>query len=263
MRHGVYQSLLWMLILPSVWCQETIGAEQEPTVIGIGSRRELFVDHYLTEKLSGAALVAERPRDVGLVLRFVKPWEGAFCGYATVIRDDALYRLYYRGLPRAGADGSSAEATCYAESADGLRRTKPELGILVVAGSKANNVVLAGLPPFSHNFSPMLDNRTGVPRAERYKALAGTSETGLFAFESKDGLHWGKFRERPVLTQSAFDSLNVASWSETERLYLCYLRVSPGGVRRVAWATSSDFLSWSEPVLMSYGDRPVEHLYTS
>src|SRR5215510_13972400 len=59
-------------------------------------------------------------------LRFDKPWEGAFCGYATVIHDGPRYRLYYRGLPASGRDGSGAEVTCYAESRDGVTWTKPD-----------------------------------------------------------------------------------------------------------------------------------------
>jgi hypothetical protein len=34
-------------------------------------------------------------------------------------------------------------------------------------------------------------------------------------------------------------------------------------VRRIARTTSKDFLAWSEPVLMHYGDGPIEHLYTN
>src|SRR6266542_3053602 len=161
---------------------------EEQKVVRLGSRRELFADRFLIDRLKGASLALERPHDEGAVLRFDKPWEGRFCGYATVIKDGPLYRLYYRGLPDAGGDGSNREVTCYAESKDGIRWTKPELGLFEINGSKANNVVLAGMAPFSHNFCPMLDPRKEVPRGERYKALAGTGGSGLVAFVSADGL---------------------------------------------------------------------------
>src|SRR5689334_20787311 len=96
--------------------------------IALGSRRELFVDSFLIDRLTGAALMLEQPRDEGIVLRFDKPWEGRFCGYATVLHDGPLYRLYYRGSPEAGSDASNREVTCYAESRDGITWTKPELG---------------------------------------------------------------------------------------------------------------------------------------
>ncbi|MHC4432328.1 MAG: hypothetical protein ACYTBS_10855, partial [Planctomycetota bacterium] len=93
---------------------------QEPEYINIASRRELFVDHYLIADLDGARLRLHHPRDEGPVLKFDEPWEGPFCGYVTVIKDRDKYRFYYRGLPKAGRDGSGLETTCYAESADGI-----------------------------------------------------------------------------------------------------------------------------------------------
>jgi len=239
-------------------------AAPEPRdVIRLGSRRELFVDRFLIDTMTRTTLTLERPHDEGIVLRFDKPWEGRFCGYATVIKDGPLYRLYYRGLPTSGGDGSNREVTCYAESKDGIAWTKPELGLFAVNGSKANNVVLASAAPFSHNFCPMLDPRKDIPRAERYKALAGTGSSGLVAFVSEDGLRWKKLRDRPVITKGAFDSQNVPFWSEAEGLYLCYFRVFVKGVRRIARTTSKDFVNWTEPVLMEYGDKPIEHLYTN
>jgi hypothetical protein len=238
-------------------------APETPKGIDLGSRRELFVDPFLVDRLTDAALVLERPRDEGVVLRFDRPWEGRFCGYATVLRDGPRFRLYYRGLPGAGGDGSDAEVTCYAESPDGVTWTKPDLGLFAVGGSRANNAVLAGQAPFSHNFCPMIDPRKDVPADERYKALAGTGPGGLSAFVSADGLRWRKLRDQAVFTKGAFDSQNVPFWSEHEGCYVCYFRVFEKGVRRIARTTSKDFVSWAEPALMGYGDRPVEHLYTN
>jgi hypothetical protein len=237
------------------------GGRQAP--IPLGGRRELFVDDTLIERLSGVTLALEHPRDEGEVLRFDRPWEGRFCTYTTILRDGSRYRAYYRGLPAARGDGSNAEVTCVAESADGIRWTKPELDLFEVMGARRTNVILAGSAPFSHNFCPMLDPRPAVPPAERYKALAGTRSTGLVAWVSPDGLRWRKLREMAVITKGAFDSQNVPFWSEAERRYLCYLRVFVDGIRRIARAESTDFLTWSEPALMGYGDRPVEHLYTN
>lgn len=234
-----------------------------PKPIEIASRLELFVDHHFIDKLAGVSLVLERPRDEGIAFRFDKPWEGAFCGYATIIHDGPLYRCYYRGLPASGRDGSEAEVTCVAESKDGISWTKPELGLFEVRGTKANNIILAGLAPFSHNFCPMLDTRKGVPKDQRYKALAGTRSSGLVAFVSEDGLHWKKLQEKAVFTKGAFDSQNVPFWSEHEQSYLCYFRVFEKGIRRIARTTSKDFITWTEPVMMGYGDRPIEHLYTN
>ena len=236
-------------------------------VTDIGSRLELFVDRQLVESTRGVTLELQRPVAAEKVLAFDKPWEGAFAGYCTVIKDGAVYRLYYRGLPMAKADGSESETTCYAESRDGINWTKPALGLFEVMGTRQNNVILASSAPLSHNFSPLPDARPGVPAAERFKALAGTKRSGLFAFVSADGIRWRKFSEQPVITQGDFDSQNLAFWSESEGQYVCYLRIfktiGGKGVRWVARTTSKDFLHWGDPVEMSFGDAPPEHLYTN
>ena len=255
----------WLAVLSAValaTLAPTVGRAGD-SVPELGSRRELFVDHFLIDRLKGASLAFETPRDEGVALRLDRPWEGPFCGYATVLRDGPRFRLYYRGLPEARKDGSNSEVTCVAESDDGIHWVKPELGLFEVDGGKANNVILAGMAPFSHNFCPMLDTREGVPKAERYKALAGTAKSGLVAFVSEDGLRWRKLREEAVITEGAFDSQNVPFWSEHEGRYLCYFRVFKDGFRRIARTSSADFVNWDEPVLMGYGDRPVEHLYTN
>ena len=100
----------------------------------IGSGRELFVDYYLIDRLDGTRLILHHPHDEGPVLKFDQPWEGPFCGYCTVIKDQNKYRFYYRGLPQAGRDGSSREVTCYAESPDGIHITKPKLNLFSLNG---------------------------------------------------------------------------------------------------------------------------------
>jgi len=229
----------------------------------IGSRLELFVDRHLVERADGVTFELQHPVDAGEVFRFDQPWEGAFAGYATVIEDGGLYRLYYRGLPLARPDGSSSETTCLAESSDGISWTRPELGLFEVNGTRRNNVILADQAPFSHNFSPLLDRRAGVDPEQRFKALAGTKKTGLYAFVSADGRRWRKLVDRPVITAGDFDSQNVAFWSESEQRYISYFRVFRDRIRRIARTTSTDFINWTAPVDMAYGDGPLEHLYTN
>jgi hypothetical protein len=240
-----------------------IHADDTTKPIDLDSRRELFVDRNLIDRMDGIELRLEQPRDEGIAFKFDHPWEGAFSAYCTIIRDGDEYRAYYRGNPTAGKDGSNTEVTCVAFSKDGIHWTKPKLGLFEVNGSKENNVILAGMAPFSHNFCPMLDTRSGVSKSQRYKALAGTSRTGLVAFVSEDGLRWKKLRDEPVIPKGAFDSQNVPMWSESERCYVCYFRVFVDRVRRISRTTSKDFINWTQPVLMNYGDGPIEHLYTN
>ena len=226
--------------------------------VALGSRRELFLDGLLVERLQGATIELCEPVDRGSVLAFDQPWEGIFSAYTTILRDGETLRMYYRGGPQQDlADGTDAETTCYAESVDGVKWTKPKLGLFEVAGTRENNVVLAGTAPASPNFTPLLDTRPDVPQDERYKALAYGKAKGDFvtlsAWASPDGLHWRKLREEPVLTAKnvagdwAFDSQNVAFWSESEQMYVCYYRKFNINMRSVSRVTSKDFLHWSPP----------------
>ena len=245
-------------------------AADEP--IDIGGRLEMFVDRYLVERLDNARLKLHAPRDEGEVLRYDKPWEGQFCAYNTVIYDGSLYRLYYRGKRANAADGVS-EVTCYAESRDGCQWTKPKLGLHETEGSKANNIILAQ-PGVTHNFSPFLDTRPGVPPEQRFKALGGVQNVGggLYALVSGDGIHWKRMQSTPVLTKGAFDSQNVAFWSDVEGCYIACFRTftsgstnkkewKPAGLRSVSRATSLDFLQWSETVPMHFEPTQEVHLY--
>ena len=108
----------------------------------IGSRRELFVDDLLVDRLEGARLQLHPPQPREVVLRFDQPWEGLYSGYETVLKDGDLFRFYYRGMPVA-RHAEDVEVTCVAESRDGIRWTRPKLGLFEVQGTKDNNVVLA------------------------------------------------------------------------------------------------------------------------
>ena len=101
----------------------SILAADPDEVTDIGSRLELFVEKTLIGKISGGArLQLHRPtlREISFVCD--KDWEGSSCAYMKVFKDGDLYRMYYRG-----SGNSPHQVTCYAESKDGLRFTKPEL----------------------------------------------------------------------------------------------------------------------------------------
>ncbi len=247
-----------------LYCQSTVAKTE---VIDINSKLELFTDYYLIDTLINTSLKLHEPIDKGSVLKFDEPWEGPFSAYCTVIDNGEKLQLYYRGLPTAGKDGSLFEHTCYAESKDGVNWTKPSLGIFEVNGTKENNVILADAAPVTHNFSPFLDARKDVDPKQRYKALGGTEKSGLIAYVSEDGIHWNLLQKEPVFTDGKFDSQNVSFWSEKEQLYLCYFRtwtkIGYNGYRSVSRTTSKDFIHWSDPVEMDFGNTQREHLYTN
>ncbi len=266
MRRKIFYTLFFLLFSTPLVLPQKCSYPMEPVdPIHLDSRRELFVDHFLIDHWQNMRLVMHEPVDKGIVLKFDNPWEGPFCGYCTVIKTDEKYQLYYRGMPDVGKDDNQIVTTCYAESSDGIHWRKPDLGLFEVNGTMKNNVVLANAGAVNHNFSPFLDARPGVPREQRYKALGGTEKSGLIAYVSPDGIHWSKLREKAVFTRGKFDSQNVSFWSVAEKCYVCYFRTWTGtgysGFRTVSRTTSADFIHWTDPVEMDFGDTPQENIY--
>lgn len=273
-RPGCHILFVSMLFFCS--CSDEMAFSSQKTIndgktLHIEDRRELFVDTYLIEKLDNVDHKLNTPVDRGPVLYYDEEQEVRSPAYVTVLKDDDIYRLYYRagkGLRRGGKAYTNDEWTCYAESKDGINWEKPSLGLFEYNGSYDNNIVLAGEAPVHHNFSPFIDKNPNVVPAHKYKAIGGTGreKVGLIPYSSPDGIHWKKYHDEGVITDGAFDSQNVAFWSESENRYVCYFRVfskdeSGKSYRAVRRATSSDFIYWSDGVEMTYGDTPSEHLY--
>ncbi len=270
----------------------TCVADDPVEPVDIGTRRELFVDGLVVGSFDGTRLKMHEPQR----LRRTPP--RPFGHYATVLKDGEKLRLYYRGDKVPGAHWRNGwgkyhegEVTLYAESADGgINWVEPNLGIHDVKEIPKGNVVVDMSDDtflVTHNFTPFIDTRPGVPAEERYKALGGgryppenwgswkTADErrllrekygpgGLKAFASADGLHWRLLRKEPVIAedQGSFDSQNGAFWSDAEQQYVCYFRWFDNGRRAIRRSTSKDFLNWTQPVDMQ-ANEPGEHLYTS
>ncbi|MEX1039117.1 MAG: hypothetical protein WDZ51_00700 [Pirellulaceae bacterium] len=261
-----YKFVMLLSYVASLLCIQATVLAAEP--IAIQGRRELFVDDYLIDTINGAELFLHEPHDEGVVFRFDKPWEGLFCGYCTIIHTDDKYQLYYRGDPVFGSDDNGNEATCYAESKDGIDWVRPAINQFVIHGVKDNNVVLADAVPVTHNFSPFLDTNPDADPKHRYKAIGG-KKSGLVGYVSPDGITWTRLQDAPVIRDKGwvFDSQNVAFWSASEKCYVAYYRRASENVRAIARTTSKDFVNWEEPVQMTYSNTksgtPRYHLYTN
>ncbi len=271
-----------------------VGQAEEAAVRDIGSRRELFVDHYLIDRLEGTRLELCKPKPAETVLKCDRPWEGINSLGEHVIKTGQTYRMNYLARTKA----QDVYCCCLAESSDGIHWTKPNLGLVEVAGSRENNVLGVRLrknhvitvrdpnPGFG-----FIDTRAGVPPSERYKAITVTSGPDekwkegphryictdpfkhVWVWVSADRLKWKLLHDEPVLTvgrlYNSFDGGKVCFWSESEQLYICYFRymdcgLGKGPYRLVARTTSPDLQHWSKPVKMKFGDYglvPPEQLY--
>lgn len=263
-------------------------AEDAPATIG--TRRELFVDSSLVESLSGEAeLRLHHPTSREIAIVHDAPWEGSGCVYHSVFQDGDRYRMYYAAghleVTEKGVNaGTHGQFLCYAESSDGIRWHKPNLGMVEFSGSTANNIVLAAEQIGDVKTVPgepavFKDANPAAPPESRYKAVivAGYKDShrrGLFAYQSPDGLKWTPMTDQPVLVDDAFDSQNLAFWDGEACCYRAYWRYfagggydaevwNPQGDRGIRMATSTDFLHWEKPRDLRYVDSPSEQLYTN
>ena len=267
-------------------------AQSPAAVYEIGSRRELFVEGTLIERLAGKAdLRLQHPVPQEIVLEHNEPWEGSGCVYHSVFKDGDRYRMYYAAghldvTPKGVNASTHGLFCCYAESEDGIHWQKPSLGLHEFNGSTANNIVMVRQQVGDATSEPgepavFKDENPDAPADARYKALLPASRLprdhrrGLLAFKSPDGLHWSPMSDKPIITDGAFDSQNLAFWDTAHGHYRAYWRYftkggyddekvwDPQGHRAIRTATSRDFLNWTDQADLQYVDSPSEQLYTN
>jgi len=269
-------SALGLAITDYAFSTASLLADGKSDIIDIGSRRELFVDDYLIEKMSGgAALQLNRPIEREDVFTCDKPWEGKDSWAVTYIQDGNIYRMYYKN----GSNGN----ICYAESNDGIHWSRPELGLVEFRGSKKNNIIINIPDEMLGVFVPFKDTNPDCKPDEKFKAMVTRGKPNpnqaLYAYASADGLRWRLMRREPIITKGYFDSQNVAFWDSVRARYVAYFRetrgpndeIRPKGpelglddngpARDVLTCTSPDYLSWTDPEWLQYPGAPREQIY--
>jgi len=247
----------------------------------IGTERELFWDDFLidTERTT-APLQMHRPVAREVALAHDAPWEGDGCDFHCILKDGGLYRMYYLAwemlTPGATAHTTDGIAVAYAESTDGLRWTKPNLGLCEFGGARDNNIILDRNTARFDNFSVFKDPRPDCRPDEVYKGVGvDRSDHQLWCFTSADGI---RFRKAwPMTDKGKFDTLNIALWDRRRGEYLCFIRdfhkstgedflpgeKVGGGVRDIRWMRSEDFKTWSTPIRLDFGASADYPLYTN
>jgi hypothetical protein len=122
----------------------------------------------------------------------------AWVNYADVMYDQGRFRMWYT------TNTNTFERNwnlAYAESADGIRWTKPNLGLVPFHGSKENNLLFPNFadpaqPPSGANSGVGLVRRDDADPdpARRYKMLFMSStidgDASIYLTWSADGIHW-------------------------------------------------------------------------
>ena len=284
--HGIFSLAAGLAALTPASAQQP--ARPPGGATDIESRRELFVDDFMIERLTGKAeLRLHHPTPREVVFVFDAPWEGSGSGYHSIFKDGNIYRMYYKGVqidpiketaPNKHTGYLKAVPLCYAESEDGVHWRRPSLGLNEYNGSKDNNIVLLGGPMDGVDVDTgaaavFKDENLAAPVDARYKAVVHSRnpKKGLVMLKSADGLHWSLLTREAVITDGAFDSQNLGFWDGLRGEYRAYWRffskgtvASPYiGVRSIRTATSKDFVHWENQADLRFGDSPSEHLYTN
>jgi hypothetical protein len=239
--------------------------------------RQLFVDDRLiasSSKLKRVIHAAQKYEDNPILLP-VKPWEGQYTLlYGTVIRDEeeGIWKMWYSTVNHFRyIQKIFPESTylCYATSRDGLRWTKPDLGIISYRGNKQNNIVLEGTHAPELGIEGILDavsilkDAKDPDPAKRYKlmvwrhnqkfeggksayVLEGPYRMGHYVAFSPDGIRWSRPEHLAFPYLPVRDTMSLM-WDPRTSKYIAFVKQQVDGKRARFVSESDDFLTWSSP----------------
>lgn len=225
-----------------------------------GPWRRLFLDAMVVERSAGLERVfhAAQKHPANPVLPKDKPWEGTATRsgpylYGTVMWDEGRLRMWYHGYR------SGQYVNCYAESADGVSWTKPNLGLIEFDGSTENNLFLTTLKEIEDKDAYRGGSDCHNPSViKRPWEADPTKRYALFCYSvayrharvafSPDGLRWTFVRE--TASKGLFGSGDVLNFFHDpyQSRYVATLKSGSRRGRAAGVATSRDGLNWTKPV---------------
>jgi len=187
----------------------------------------------------------------------------------------APVRYYQKGtFPNRVGDVPMADSAfiCYAQSEDGIKWTKPELGLVEFQGSKKNNIVLRHCGSHFDSFSVLWRPEWKAPE-QRYILIAyvgtwpyaakeiakrglkyGVPAAGHYAFFSADGVHWKPKWDKPIAPLSVAQDRTTWSWDARRGLFVGNWKWTDKGKRCRRQSESKDLNAWSNPRMVLFPD---------
>ena len=249
-------------------------------LIDIGSAKQLFLDDYLIESMSGvkqglnqAVKVNNNP-----VITAERPWEGNNVRPLEVCyeEDEGLFKMVYTGRtvnvdPNMTAGGQTGivikgendpAVTCLAVSKDGINWERPDLGLVEFNGSKNNNILRNGplKSPFNAEKSYYFKDPVETDSSKLYKHLTWTKDTKApmqaNLYYSPDESDWTEYEGNPVIDTTPvigrWGPAHVMGWDPIRQNYAAYVECShhmraPHGKRIIGRAESPDMINWTDP----------------
>jgi hypothetical protein len=249
----------------------------------------LFVDDYEILYRAGTKRVLHQPVRHQANPLLTGPEPRNQVGYCSVFRDPATgrYQFWYQ-LTGAG------QVVCYAESADGVKWTKPDLDLITLKGVSDRNIVLTS--PDHYGASVVIDPASDDPQ-RRYKMAYWSlppakglpahpkddrgPDGGLYVAFSPDGVHWtkepgpvlrgtyGRSQDPPLIGEkypwgeiSSVSDVIDAAYDPLRKKFVIYAKAwidAPDGKlfwkRAIVRTESHDFVQWSRPQLVMVPDE--------
>ncbi len=234
----------------------------------------------------GIRLEAQKADRIGPIVPNERDWEFMIGGYISLLDLGGKFGLWYEVVPpRAGGE---TNMLCYAESADGVNWTKPELGLCEFRGSTKNNIVIDGrkcpygsfhgngvfvdpnAPPqerFKVVYMAILKDDAPVVRLKRERPWSvtpfGERHKSIIQYAvSPDGLHW-TFNDEAMLSHMS-DTQTVVYYDGFLKRYVGYFRTIVMNRRAIGRAETTDLRRWPMPetVLWTHTeDDPADDYY--
>lgn len=246
-------SLLAMLAGSGLGLAHAAGAPLPRTILFVDDEDVLFRAG-VTRKIVPMKKFAGNP-----VIAPTKPWEAGSIAWTSVHRDPKTgrFQLWYQAYNQRKGDRTLENTVAYAESADGIAWTKPNLGLFPFYEEKETNIVLVGNGGYGSRYccSVLCDEREPDP-AKRYKMVyydwsVGAEEergSGTHVAFSPDGIRWTK-HGRMVL-KSSYGAKGIQAPMQGERI-MSEEKAANGTVRK-KWAVP---LSLSDAADVLYDPR--------
>ena len=194
-------------------------------MLNIGSERQIFTDGHIID-FTDAEKRLNPPQKREIAFTFDAPWEESGTVYHNIVKNpDVTYFMYYKGY-HPDENGRNLRHICVLKSKDGILWERPKL--IINPLFKDSNIISQGTN--YDNFFCFYDTNPACDESERYKALIGEWNNGLYVALSPDGIHFrfhtytvsclpSERKERGLLmlkseTNCHFDTLNTVYFKD-------------------------------------------------
>jgi hypothetical protein len=207
----------------------------------VSNKKQLFIDDRFIATKRNVRLVPNPPTIAGPALEPgpAGSWDDGKVTWGQVAEDQGVFKMWAGGFSAQAMKGDWKELEVqipfgYATSKDGIRWTKPKLGLFEWNGNKENNITC--LDPGYVMIDPKGKKETrykllctganAIGAKNIYDALLPET-SGLYFYTSPDGIHW-KWNGKRVFPFHP-DTLNQIDYDDRIGKYVAYIRCWPNG----------------------------------